>query len=294
MDADAVVRRVTDLFVEGKEVVLRGPEDPEGPVVLWVNKLNPFERQEAIRDGQAARSRLILALKEVGSDEQVIFDADLARMSRAAIQDALLGLRAQDFLLGAVRDLRADPEWRERLLIVDRGGQDLPEEGTPEREYQDKVHQEYVEEVRSRATKARDEAESDLRALTDEQVAEKYRDEYLSLKGGEALEREFAKTQLYFAVRRCSATHDNGRWQHTDCDHTQRWLTDRSQVKSLPGGLIDLLNQAIRDLTLDHSDARFSAGQTTSSAPSRLPETVEESAPSTPEATSAEPVGTSS
>lgn len=50
-------RRLPDLYTVGTELVLK-----DG-TVLWMQVLNPFEQDEAKLDAQAARARLVLALK---------------------------------------------------------------------------------------------------------------------------------------------------------------------------------------------------------------------------------------
>ncbi len=52
----AKYRRVPEPYTVGTELVLK-----DG-VVLWLQVMNPFERDEAQRDAQLARTRLVMAL----------------------------------------------------------------------------------------------------------------------------------------------------------------------------------------------------------------------------------------
>lgn len=49
-------RKLTDLYVVGKEVTV---DDGQGPVTVWVQKLNPFDHDLAMRKANAKRARVL-------------------------------------------------------------------------------------------------------------------------------------------------------------------------------------------------------------------------------------------
>ena len=77
MDPAERLRRITDLFEEG--VVVPLGEDLDGPILLWVNKLNSFQVEEARRDGVARRG---MRLAELGKPDTPERAAIVLRSSR--------------------------------------------------------------------------------------------------------------------------------------------------------------------------------------------------------------------
>lgn len=286
-----LTKRVTDLFIEGQEVVLREGEDP---VLLWVNKLNSFEMEEARRDGIAARSRLVLALREIGSPDYDSFEAALAEMDPASLVEELVAEQGRDLFIKAVEDIRRDPDWKERLEASERRSEEMTD---AEREVLTRIDAEYTTELQARINELRAQARRDLDPFSTDNLKEKYREAWLDSRGMSAFTREFQKTQLYFSVRTCKAStrSEMGAWDHGDCDgHRQRALDSREEVTQLPPGLLDRLLTAVRALTIERSDARFSDALASSSESSAQPSAEEVSTPSTPVATSPELVTTSS
>lgn len=276
------LRRVTELFDEGKELVLR--EDPA--VLSWINKLNSFEADEARQDGAVARARLILALKEIGTPEKDLYEASLGEMKPEQMRVTLLNEQTQTWTLDAVNELRVDKDWRERVSMIERQGESIGTE--QEKLLMDKVGSEYLTEVQARVTEKRSQEERDLQALDVESLKEKHREQWLNRQGMVAFTREYTRSQVYFGLRVCMATKkaEAGGWDHSDCNHDQRACDSREDVKTIPQGLLDKVLGSLREQAMSSDDARFSAGAASSSAPSQRPSVAEESAPSTPEATS--------
>lgn len=284
------LQQVTDLFVEGKECVLA--TDPLK--MLWVNKLNPFEREEAQRDGQAARARVILSMKDLESPEYLIFSGSLTEMLPEDMRDALADSKANEFFLAAVDSIRSDPEWRDRMEARTRITPDMPEE---EKAAVAKVDIDYGEELQKRLDMRRASYLAELAGEYDDaRLRELYREAWLENRSFSAYQREFGKTQLFFGVRVCQGTRsDLGGYDHSACEgHRKRALDHRDEVAMLPDGLLTKLNETAQDLMMSGRNARFSGALASSSGSSAQPSEPEGSTPSTPEATSRELVTTSS
>jgi hypothetical protein len=283
------IKRVTDLFVEGREVVIQDSETD--PVLLWVNKLNSFEREEAQRDGQAARSRVILAVKESGSPEWLQHEAQLASLSDDDLRSQIVATQENDIFLAAHDSMRQDKEWADRMEAMGRIPSDAPAE---ELEAVTKLNAEYATELSNRMELRRESALAELRGLDTGSLREKYSESWLSTRSFTAFQREFAKTQLYFAVRDCNARKVSSAWDHSPCDgHQVRLLSSPTDVRSLPDGLLERLMTVAREVQIATNDARFSDALPSSSGSSAQPSEPEASTPSIPEALSPELVTTS-
>src|SRR4051812_31682431 len=80
-------RRLSDLYVVGKTVVF---EDPEGDVEIYLRRPNPFEHEEALREGNLARAKMALRMKDPASDEYQILQGDLSSLGDQAQKAELL------------------------------------------------------------------------------------------------------------------------------------------------------------------------------------------------------------
>jgi hypothetical protein len=84
------LRRVTDLFVEGRTLYL-GNDDENKPVLVWVNKLNSFEVEESRRDAVSARGLRLLELEKEESPERMAMWARASRWSDDDLADNRVG-----------------------------------------------------------------------------------------------------------------------------------------------------------------------------------------------------------
>lgn len=279
------LRRITDLFDEGKELVLR--EDP--PVLVWVNKLNSFEQDEVRTDGAVARARLILAMKEIGTPEKALYEAELGDLKVDVLRDALLGTRQTEWFMEATQEMRVDEEWAEKVAMVERQDE-LDEMTKEEAELTVKLNQEYLDELNRRVAEFRAEEVRALESLDEGSLREKHREAWLDQQGMSAFSKAYQKTQVYFALRLCNASKKNehGAWDHSPCDHTQRACDTRADVTRIPTELTEKVITSLRLQSMPSVDARFLAGAASSSVSSQRPSAEEDSAVSIPAVTSVE------
>jgi hypothetical protein len=287
----ADLKRITDLFVEGTELVLK--DDPSDPVLLWINKLNSFEVEEARRDGGAGRSRLMLALQEESSPDRILFDGEVKTFDEAKLREALLNVTANDRFVAAVEQVRNDADWAERLDIIHRV-EPAEEISDEEKEILNKINKQYLDEVQARMDLKRQQEEADLRGLDLVSLRDKFTESWREQRGMNAFTREYNKSQLFFATRVCSAKTRTavGGWDHSGCDHRQRAMNSRNEVAQLPDGLLQQLVTTHESVQIGRNDARFSAALASSSESSAQPNVEVESTPSTPQETSPEPATT--
>ena len=287
------LRRVTDLFIEGTELVL----DERDPVLVWINKLNPFQTDEARKDGQAARTRLTLAMSNPLSEDSQLFDANASRLSDEVIAKGMAQTRYQEFLVEVSDELRVDEEWKDKANLLDRAAEQLAHlpAGHAELKQLDDVSEDYFGEMTRRTDARRDSEYESLIALPRDELRARYRDQWIEQQGTQAFLAEFRITEIWYSLRECFAPGklENGRWDHSKCDHRVKLVDDREQIRQLPDGLIVQARQAIEALQIDDRTAKGSAAAPSSSESSPRPNEQETSAPSGPAETSPAPATTS-
>jgi hypothetical protein len=287
------IRRITDLFQEGQEVVLRD----EPAVLVWVQKLNPFERQECATDGASARARLVLALQQNDSPEALLFRSSLHKVTDEQLVDAIVRSYWSDDMNAGVDDVRADQDWKERLTVIERGFEQTEgrDEDDPEVQVLTETRNSYLDEVAKRADRRQEDRRTDLIGADRKELVDEYEQRWIDSRGSSAFSDAFRATEIYFSLRECQATakDGNGRWQHDGCDHTRKWLDHRNEVSALPDGLIGTIREAIDRINMSPRDAKNSDRPGSSSASSPAQSEAAVSTASTQEETPSEPAGTS-
>lgn len=294
----AKFQRVTALFEVGTEVVLE-EDGPDGPVLVWVSKLNPFEQEEARKDGSVGRARAQMVLDDPMSPEMAVFTQALEGRSTSDIIDALVYAKQNEDYVEALDDIKALEDWQDKLAILERGDAQLADMSRPmdddERELQTKLNQEYMAKVQELLTAKQAERRREFEAMSDDEVREAYRKQYRDTTASQGFLTEYKISEMFYSLRDCEATKGvNGRWDHSRCgNHRERLCDTRADIRLLPAGLLDLVTEAIRNLSMTPQDAGNSDAPASSSASSEQPSAEAASTPSTPEATSPSLAGTS-
>lgn len=284
-------RRVSDLYVDGTELVL------EGDVVIWLQVLNAYEIEEARGDAQAARARLVLALRSEDSDEVAKVHARYEEDGRSIAIETLVEARSERALPKVIDAIHNDPEWTERLEIVARADGD--DDDRPPSEEEQKVIEDinlaYVKAVQEGLDDERSWLRSRFEAMDDDQLKGEYVDLYIDRRGTEVAVNEYKLAEVYRGARACDAVRDDeGNWSHRGCEgHRMRAFESKQEVRELPDRLQQAIFDAYTDLSMDLRTAKNSDRQGSSSDSSPLPSEPEESTPSTPVETQDEPPGIS-
>lgn len=284
-------KRVTDLYVVGKELVLRDGS------VLWLQALNPLERDEAVHDAQVARSRMIMALQsDHASDERAKVAGAFWQDGRAAAIARLTQIKVGEQMLEIVGQIRDDPEWKERIELLDRGHGLITSAEPVEKALMDDISAQYLAEVERRQTIERDYLVSTYTKRPDEDLIDEYAEVWAERRGTEVANNEFAITELWYAARVCEGVQQSdGLWDHSACEqHKIRVFDSKEEVHSLPEELLDELTGVMQGLAMSQRDSKNSRRQGSSSDSSPLPSGEAASTPSTPAETPSERPGTSS
>lgn len=287
------LRRVTDLFIEGTELYL-GMDSGGAPVLIWSNKLNSFEVEEAQRDGQAARGLRMAELSGDESDELRAIKATIKGWSDQKLAEQLVEMQAEDIYLQVINDLEADPEWRERLQLVRRGSALLDDRGVPadddRRAELDKAQQAYLEALSKGQQEEQRKRLGDVAGNSRSDNESDYIDSWRQRMSVDAFVKERRMTEIWFSLRDCHGTvkarQEDGTLQfdHENCDHAKRLLENREDVRTLPEGVIQRAVDALDGITVPAREAGNSDAPASSSASSERPSAeVEDSTPSIPE-----------
>lgn len=276
------LHRVTELFVSGKEIVL-SQDGPSGPILVWVNKLNAFQRSDAQRDGGAGQSRRIAALGD-DSEDIALLRKRLADYTEERLVDSILGPRQSEFYLAGRDDVHADPAWTDRLVLIERGTE-LAEDGSHETEEETTalaaIQGAYMSAVTEASAARREQAREEFAGKSREELETNYLDAYRRMLGFEAFQDEYSRTEVWYALRDCSAKAGPNGWDHTKCTH-QRLLPNRGAVIDLPDDLIEQVTTMLNDLNMPPATAGNSDAPQTSSGSSEQPSTAGDSTASTP------------
>lgn len=284
----AKYRRLPELYVAGTELVLK-----DG-AVMWLQVLNPFQTEEARHDAQVARSRLVMALKEHGSAEMAFVEAALWQDGEAGARARLVEDKCNEAIAKIVNDIRDDPDWKERLDIMDRSDDTATLEDS-EKALLTEIQLAYVGAIQKAMDSERDYFTSKYSDADRQTLLDEYSKIYIDRRGAELATAEYRVVEIWYGARVCEGTHDeSGTWDHSACEgHQVQVFESKAEVRQLPTDLSDLLSTAYDELSMSIRDAKDLDRLASSSDSSRQPSAAEESTPSTQEATPSAPPGTS-
>lgn len=284
------LRQVIDLYTSGAVAALADGSP------LWVQPLNPFEQDTARNEAQIAKARITMAIREHGSDEQtkirMFFFEDGVDAARRKVVDA----RIAESMPRLLEKLRIDPEWTERMDILERGLDDVALPAEPvERELLENLAKDYTEEIGRRLSGEREYLVDKFSDSTEDALWTEYLDWYLDRRASEIMLAEYRVHQLLFGVRWCEGERVDGVWSHKECNgHQDRVFATKEEVRAAPEELVALLMSTADDIEMTVREAKNSHRQGSSSGSSPLPSEAEASTASTPSETPAEPRGSSS
>jgi hypothetical protein len=286
--------KLTDLFVEGRAVKIQRPSGE--PILVWINKLSPFELEQCNHEGRIARARTMLAIRQIGTPEYDLFRASAQASKPDAIITALIQTKSNEHLVSVIRDMHSDPEWKEKLETLEWSSEQLDGKSNddPEVKALAQVLADYQAEMDARTTFLRNELRQELAAMPEDSLREAYLESYIEQRGLQSFTREREITQVFYTLRQCEGVDQGeGTYTHENCTH-QRWLEDRRDVESLPSSLLGQIREAIEDVNMAPDVARFSDALVSSSDSSGPSSKQEDSAVSGQTETSVEQGGTSS
>lgn len=289
------LRRVTDLFVEGTERHL-GMDNENKPILIWVNKLNSFEVEEARRDGLVRRGERMMQLSKEESPERLSLKSSISRWTDDELAEARVNQVTEEIYLQVINEIEGEEAWRDKLGMLRRLPQLLADqqapEGDPRRTQLDEIITEYLDTIRTRQEARQKDRLADFAQLGRDKLETDFFEAWLNRTSLDEYMEEKQVTELFYAIRDCVGT-EKGRsedgailWDHSDCDHSSRLCSERAQVRSLPEAVIEKAIEALEAITVPQRESGNSDAPASSSASSERPSTVEGSTASTPAETS--------
>jgi hypothetical protein len=202
----ALTRKLSDLFVVGKEVTV---EDGKGePVTLYLRKTTPLEAEEMFRAANAAKSRMLASKTD---PESLLFQVISDRCEKATkeeiIEDLVL-IETERKRLVIEAEVEAEERWSKDDYL--QGLHDAWEGGLKEKHFTDpddeskRVYSEMEEfnaQVEVRIEREKASIEKDLKSMGIQKLRDRFFDEQFDRQGDSAWVTEYRKQELYFAVR---------------------------------------------------------------------------------------------
>jgi hypothetical protein len=280
-------RRLSDLYVRGTDVKL---EDGLGtPVVVWIQKLNPIDRETVVRRAQAAQARHMM---EADSEESELFQSMYAQIREmAGDRDALVTLLIAEDLNKYRERVAAEQGMDEETWAKDNYLQGLmdswvgddnnpglaqtlaedPEDPEANRviaeiERFEQGVNEVVEIEKERLVK-------DWVDVADEALWRKAAHRILEIRGVDIYNRAYEYQQLFFAVREPE-------------NHAKRYFGAVAEINDLDDSVRNILTRQLANITVDPQQGKSSPVTTPSSKSSDQSLAEEASLPSGPEAAS--------
>lgn len=289
---------IMDLFTEGTVAPI---EAPGGKIVtIWVNKLSPFEKEDADRLGRGARAKRLLEWDD-DPEEQAVFTLETKDLSDDDLVQGLAAQHQAEHFYQAINEVRTSESWKEKLEYLNTAEileSTSPEASAEDRALYDKITQEYSEAIDVVQRRLQKEFCDDLAAEGREKILEKYHKAWRDAEGMRAFYAERQIAEIFFAARECKAKEKSRNadgdvtWDHSKCNHEVRIMSNRGLVRALPDKVRTAVVAALQALEITQDAVGNSDAPTASSESSEQPSSAEVSTPSTPAETSSELVGT--
>lgn len=248
-------------------------EPSDDDVIIWVQPPSPLQREEALRDAQAARSRAFLDSKKEDSPEALNTKAFLANMGHDTLIDYLLSSGEQERRERAQREVLGRDEWDDFTALQDAMRQ-WNEAGSPRDSEQWKSllerDEEFGKQVNDAANYLREADRESLKLVADRRELERRAfDKRVEMLGSQHFMSEYEKRMTHFGAR--------------DPENKKELFFESvADLMSEDEEVWDALSEALVYFLEDPAEAKNSPRAADGSQPSELPEKRETSEASTP------------
>jgi hypothetical protein len=261
----------------GKAVIDPDPAT-DSDVKIWVAPPSPLQREMAIREAQATRSRIMLdARGKEDSQDWLTVQNFVQGLSQDALLDYALELDESTRLQQARREVLAEKEWEDFNALRDAMRQ-FEEAGSPmdDPEWQPLLARDlaFGEQIEARANELRIVDRESMSLMPRGKVEEKALEKRIDQAGSTAFMGAYEEWMLYYACR-------------DDEDHSALFFETLAELKSLPTEVQDALVNQLASFITEATEAKNSQGAESGSTLSAPPVEPETSESSTPEASSA-------
>lgn len=250
--------KITDLFAVGESVHLGNDEEGQA-VYVWINKLNSFQESHAHKDGIAGRTGYASKFMDMTSPEYLMVWTQLEELPDESVITYLVDSHYEEAQLLAQDDVHMDPEWRERLDFLRRAPELMDDakidEDNEDRKTWEKYNVEYLEAIYAKTDERQEKYKEELESGTRDDMNEKYMNMHKDRNSIEYFVLERNITRLYYCMRDCSAIKsDEGKLNHSKCDHSELLAESRKEILDLPEDVIDKCQRALDRVTVGYRD----------------------------------------
>lgn len=247
-------RRLSDLYVNGKEVVF-DLADGEDPLTVWVQKLTPAETQEAVNRARPAKSRItsIKRLPEDASEWYVYYDQidEYGLEKEMDLIQFLIQPKLGEYSLSAEARIAAEKEWADDDYLIGlqtawTDGMDAKYAENPEDPEAERVYEElkrYTLQVQDEIDAEEKELIYELQDLPLEELRRKVASKLIEDHGDNALLDDFRKNQMFFATRRGD-------------DHNIRYFDSVEEINTLQTTVYNKLLLAFIEINVDSFEGK--------------------------------------
>lgn len=262
----------------GKSVykILAGDEDfvpTDDDIVVWVTPPSPLQREQAMREAQAARSRALLAARrDEASADAANTRAFVANMGYETLIDYVLSADEQERRERAQREVLSREEWKDFSQLQDAMRQ-WDEAGNPRtEEWQPLLDKdiEFGQQVNKEVKYYREADREALAMMPREEIEKRAFEKRIELIGSQAFVQEYERQMVFYAAR-------------DDEDKALLFFEDVEDFMSQDERVHELLSDTLATFIEDPAEAKNSQRAAPGSEPSELPAEEGTSEPSTPE-----------
>jgi hypothetical protein len=248
----SIYKRLPDLYKTGKTVTL-----PDGQP-MWLQVLNPFERDEAVRDASVARTRLKLSIENhPESDEAVTLELVVSDMTREDMIDEMVTGKKVNAFLEVYDEMRAEDEWREKWALIDRKEEIATSPSAAEVATLDEVDKEIAFALNKRLDQRVEYDKAVFADMTDEEVIDKYKEFWTDNRAAMVGMAEFRLTEMWYACRVCVGAPVGDDWDHSMCEgHTTRVFEEKKEVRHMPEHFQTMVVQELETLDMTEREAK--------------------------------------
>lgn len=259
-------RTLKDLYVRGKLVTV---DDGEGPIEVWVQKLNPVEYTQCLKKADAARARALSALRDKESDDYQAAIADLMTADRENLITLLCSVERGRLTPVVEAQVGANDKWSEDNYLsgLYTAWEDLEPVfiDDPEDKEAAKVKKaldEFVKECEAELEEQMEGFKSGLEAASDDELLDLTISHNIKLVGDITWMNEFYRQEVMAGVRDPE-------------NHSKKILETREDVDALQGEAYGALSEAVRAVMVDPVEGKDLAGRPPSSTSSEQSEQEE-------------------
>lgn len=254
-------------FVEHTE-----DESTEEDMAIWVRPCDPLQREDVVREAQAARARVIVASKDSESNEWLNVRAFIVSMEMDTLVEYVLDLDEGERISEARRTVLKESEWEDFNALRDSMRR-YEEAGSPQgdEEWEPllKRDREFGEQVSEVATELRKSAWDAMHLMPRAELEKRAFTKRSEQSGSTAFMREYEAGMLFYACR-------------DDEDHSELYFDSINDLRAQPQDLQDALAAKLAVFISEAAEAKNSQGAAPSlpsSEPSDDPEISESSGP---------------